>query len=90
MFFKRLHSCCTMPPKNALESSSTMYKYCDFFKRGECQRGLFCTFAHSADELGTNRVERSQLYKMTLCKFWDGRTYKTRRNRTKDSEEDSE
>ena len=52
-------------------------KYCSFFYNadgGGCQRGDFCTFAHSEADMRTEWFDRNQgsvsLRTMVLCKFW--------------------
>jgi hypothetical protein len=47
-------------------------KWCTHWGNGTCQRGAFCTFAHSEKDFGTEWFDRSRgaCRTMVLCKFW--------------------
>ena len=52
-------------------SGRVITKWCEFYERGNCQRGKFCTFAHSESDFGAKWVDRTAGdTKLVLCKFW--------------------
>ena len=53
-------------------TGKTMTKLCQFHARGWCQRGTWCTFAHSRSEIGREWVERPhfKIRKMVLCRYY--------------------
>ena len=59
-----------MPPKR---TGTTIAKMRAFFEQGKCMRTGSCTVAHSPDELGRDWTVRDDLYKLSLCKFWEAK-----------------
>ena len=55
-------------------NKTTILKYCKYFySKNGCERGDFCTFAHSDDEIGMTwrprGHEEDEVRRMVLCKF---------------------
>ena len=55
-------------------TGSTITQMCHHFARGQCERGVYCTFAHSEAEIGQEWRDRGhvedQSRRMVLCRFW--------------------